>query len=160
MWIFFGTKDNAELVPGGRREQRTCPKCGEHAMFYERRVISSMELYLIPIFDYRTRLVMACGACGSLFATDEPAPGYQPQSDTDKITSAAERTAESIASAAKEGFARMSDAVKTHLGSSHSERPPEPEPPLVDTDDPLADDERALEAKFRELEKRMRVPDK
>ena len=40
-------------------------------MFYERRAMTKLQLYFIDILDYGKRRVMACGACGELYATDE-----------------------------------------------------------------------------------------
>ncbi len=159
MWIFLGTKDTAERVPNGRRVERHCPQCGETAMFYERRVTSSVELYWIKIVDYRTRHVMACGACGALFAADDGVP-TEPTTTPERIAVAAEKAGSAVAAGAKSAFARVQEAVKSQFGehdgnSAHRDEARREEPRA--TSDPLADDEAALEAKFKDLEKKYRV---
>lgn len=71
VWIVIGNRTKTERVPGGARVDRDCPACGEHATFYERRAVRTFRLYFLDVFDYDTQRVMACGACGTLFATDE-----------------------------------------------------------------------------------------
>ena len=105
MWLVIGTREKTERVPNGRQVERHCSECGEVAMFYERRAVSTLQLYFLNVVDYRSRIVMACGACGAL------------RSD------------------------------------SEERRPAEPQA----TDDPLADEDAALEARFKELEKRTRI---
>ena len=93
MWIVLGTKEKSERVPNGRRFESQCQACGEVAMFYERRVNSTLQLYFLDIVDYGSRLVMACGACGTLYATGDAA-----QAQPDMISKAT-KTAGQIGSA-------------------------------------------------------------
>ena len=99
MWIVLGTKEKSERVPNGRRFESQCQACGEVAMFYERRVNSTLQLYFLDIVDYGSRLVMACGACGTLYATGDAA-----QAQPDMISKAT-KTAGQIGSAIATGAA-------------------------------------------------------
>jgi hypothetical protein len=71
MWIILGNKVRSERVPNGRKAEHHCGACGETAVFYERQVTESFQLYFINVFNYQTQRAMACGACGALYATDE-----------------------------------------------------------------------------------------
>lgn len=157
MWLVIGTGEKTERVPNGRQVERHCSQCGEVAMFYERRAISTLRLYFVEVLDYRTRIVMACGACGTLYATDDvnaPEP-----TALESFTEAAGQVGSRIASGANRAVDRITSAAREALRSepearrSEEPRPAEPRPPDA-TDDPLADDEAALEARFKELEKR------
>lgn len=151
MWVVFGTKVTTERVPNGRRVERHCDKCGELAMFYERRAMTKLQLYFIDILDYGKRRVMACGACGELYATDELGDATSSDSQAPEWVSDAKATVGKLADAAKVGLGRIREAAARELGSSsRDEAPPA-------TDDPLADDDAALEAKFRVLEKKYRI---
>jgi photosystem II stability/assembly factor-like uncharacterized protein len=155
MWIVLGTKEKSERVPNGRRFESQCQACGEVAMFYERRTSSTLQLYFLDVVDYGSRLVMACGACGTLYATGD-ATNAQP----DMIAKAKKTAGElgsAIASGATRAAGRVSDAARDLLGSgsgSTSSKPAEREEELAD---PLLEDDEALEAKFRALEKRVRI---
>lgn len=100
---------------------------------------------------------MACGACGALYATDEVA------TDTDAVkgegidafVATAERVGGAIASGATKALSRVQAAAREALsGAEHV--PARSAPP---TDDPLAEDDEALEARFRELERKIRIAD-
>jgi hypothetical protein len=150
MWLVLGTKEHTERVPNGRQVERLCSECHETAMFYERRATSTIQLYFIDVVDYRSRTVMACGACGALYATDD-AEARQ-ATPLEKFTGAAEHVGSSIASGAARAFEKVSDAAR---GALHSDTPEarRPAPTRTTTDDPLADEDAALEARFEELEK-------
>ena len=113
-------------------------------MFYERRATSTFQLYFLDIYEYKSRIVMACGACGTLFATDErtgEAAGFS------SLLSSAERAGATIATTAERAYDRL-------VGKSSVDHP---SPPRETTDDPLADDDAALEARFQELERKVRI---
>ena len=122
-------------------------------MFYERRAVSSVQLYFLDVADYRSRLVMACGACGALFGTDDKA-GHEVTA-LESFTGAASELGTSLVSGARRAFQRVSESAHAALEPRPEPRTPAPEPKA--TDDPLADDDAALEARFAELEKRARV---
>jgi ABC-type nitrate/sulfonate/bicarbonate transport system substrate-binding protein len=153
MWLVLGTKEHTERVPNGRQVERLCSECHETAMFYERRATSTIQLYFIDVVDYRSRTVMACGACGALYATDD-VETRQPTA-LEKLTGAAEQVGSTIASGAARAFEKVSDAARGALqpDAPEARRPARPSA----TDDPLADEDAALEARFEELEKRARV---
>lgn len=147
MWIVFGNKEKTERVSGGAVVQRHCDQCGETAMFYERKATSVFQVYFIDVVDYGSRTVMACGACGALYATDEVnKPSLSP----------VESTLDSIKTAAKAAQARISSEAAKLM-----DRPPPAAnpaaPPAEDFDDPLAEDDRATEARFQELERKYRI---
>lgn len=147
MWIVFGNKEKTERVPGGAAVQRHCDQCGETAMFYERKATSVFQIYFIDVVDYGARTVMACGACGALYATDEVSkPSLSP----------VESTLGSIKTAAKAAQARISSEAAKLMDRP----PPAPTtaaPAADDFDDPLAEDDRATEARFQELERKYRI---
>lgn len=158
MWILIGTKEKTERVPDGRRFESRCGACGEVAMFYERRMTSTLQLYFLDIVDYGSRLVMACGACGALYATGD-AEHAKPDMIS-KATKTASDVGSAIASGAGRAVDRISGAARDLLGSgSSSSRPTAPSRRDDDAmhDDPLREDDEALEAQFRELEKRVRI---
>ena len=70
-------------------------------MFYERRAVSTVQLYFLDVADYRSRLVMACGACGALFGTDDKAG--QEAIALDSFAGAAGQIGSSIAAGAPAG---------------------------------------------------------
>lgn len=157
MWIVLGTKEKSERVPNGRRFESQCQACGEVAMFYERRVNSTLQLYFLDIVDYGSRLVMACGACGTLYATGDAA---QAQPDMiSKATKTAGEIGSAIATGAGRAVEKVGGAAKNLLGSVASK--PIPSSPRREEeslhDDPLKEDDEALEARFKELEKRVRI---
>lgn len=156
MWLVLGTKEHTERIPNGRQVERLCSECHETAMFYERRATSTIQLYFIDVVDYRSRTVMACGACGALYAADDaPNAAARQPTPLEKFTGAAEQVGSSIASGAARAFEKVSNAARGALQSDGPEarRPAPPEA----TDDPLADEDAALEARFQDLEKRARV---
>src|SRR5437870_2306687 len=120
MWIVWGNSTKSERVQGGPKIERHCTACNETAMFYERSVTRTVQLYFINVYDYKTQRVMACGASGALYSTDElgaplenPAEaGVEPGKVIDSLVNAAQRAGQAIehgASAALEeigsGFA-------------------------------------------------------
>lgn len=120
-------------------------------MFYERRATSTLQLYFLDVADYGSRLVMACGACGTLYATGDAA---QAKPDMiSKATKAAGELGSRIATGATRAVDRVSGGVRELLASGNG--PPRGEPESFD--DPLREDEEALEARFRELENRVRI---
>ncbi len=105
VWVVIGRRTKTERVPGGLAVERDCPSCGEHATFYERRAVRTLRLYFLDVFDYDRQRVMACGACGTLYATEEHGP---PSSeDAAGWKDALERAGESVGGAAK----RATDAL-------------------------------------------------
>jgi hypothetical protein len=156
MWLLIGTKDKTERVPGGKQVERRCSHCGEVAMFYERHLVSTFQLYFLDVVDYASRTVMACGACGTLYATDEV--GAREPTAFEKLTGAAEQVGSTIASGATRAMDRVTEVARGALYSeptASAPKPPSPEPEA--TDDPLADEDAALEARFKDLEKRARI---
>ena len=71
VWVIIGHRTRTERVEGGLAVERECASCGEIATFYERRAVRTFRLYFLDVFDYDKQRVMACGACGALYATDE-----------------------------------------------------------------------------------------
>ena len=149
MWILFGNKATTERVPNGRRVERHCDSCGETAMFYERVASTKLSLYFIELLEYGKRRVMACGACGELYATDELGEPSAPE----KALNAAEKAGAQIGAAAKDAFGKLKSGIDQFRSEQLPPTPREPEP----TGDPLLDEENELEAKFKDLEKRYRV---
>src|SRR5690349_8140268 len=89
-------------------------------MFYERRVARSFTLYFIPVFDVESERVLACGACGALFRTDEHgmADALTRSAWSDALTTAGEgarnalgQAAEALAPAAANATRLAGDAV-------------------------------------------------
>lgn len=152
MWILFGNKMTTERVPNGKRVERHCDSCGERAMFYERTASTKLSLYFIELLEYGKRRVMACGACGELYATDElgaPAEVSTPE----KVMGAAEKAGAQIGAAAKDAFGKLKSGLAEFRSEHIPPSPREPEP----TNDPLADEEDEMERKFRDLETKYRV---
>lgn len=150
MWLVLGTKEKTERVPNGRQVERHCSECHETAMFYERRAISTLQLYFLDVVDYRTRTVMACGACGALYATDDVEAREPTALET--FTGAAGQVGSAIASGAQRAIDRVSGVAR---GALQPEAPDaERRAPQAATDDPLADEDAALEERFKELERR------
>lgn len=101
VWIVIGQGTKTELVEGGLRVERECASCGEIATFRERKAVKSFRLYMIDVFDFEEQRVMACGACGALFATDELG---RPSADTASgwrgaLSSAAAQVGEAVGKA-------------------------------------------------------------
>jgi len=143
MWFVIGTKQKTERVPNGRQVERRCSSCGEVAMFYERRAVSTFQLYFLDVVDYRSRIVMACGACGTLYGTDDL--GAREPTPLQTFTGAAEQVGSALASGATRALDRLRSAVSEPANTRTTEREA--------TDDPLADEDAALEARFKELER-------
>lgn len=153
MWIVLGTKEKSERVPNGRRFESQCQACGEVAMFYERRATSTLQLYFLDVVDYGTRLVMACGACGTLYATGDAAKAEP------NMIAKATKTASNVGSAIAAGATRAVDRLAGAARGLMSDERAAPARRDVESmhDDPLRDDDDALEARFKELEKRVRI---
>lgn len=151
MWIVLGTKEKTERVPSGRQFQSQCQACGEVAMFYERRATSTLQLYFLDIVDYGTRLVMACGACGTLYATGDAA-----KAEPDMIAKAT-KTASNVGSAIAAGATRAVDRISGAARDLLSSGTPKPRVEDAAHDDPLRAEDEDLEARFRDLEKRVRI---
>lgn len=105
VWIVIGHRTKTERVPDGLSVERECASCGELAMFYERRAVKTFRLYMLDVFDYDEQRVMSCGACGTLYATDEHGrPSAQSASDwREAVSSAAEQ--------AKQAMGKAGDAI-------------------------------------------------
>lgn len=71
MFIIFGDKARTEPVEGGIQQYRTCPKCGQHALFIERVVSKQFRLYFVDMFTHGSHHVLECTACRTAFVTDE-----------------------------------------------------------------------------------------
>lgn len=97
VWIVIGNRTKTERVPDGLSVERRCPACSEVSTFYERRAIRTFRLYFLDVFDYDEQRVMACGACGTLYATDEHG---RPSAETaEGWRQALERAGESVTGA-------------------------------------------------------------
>jgi hypothetical protein len=155
MWIVLGTKEKSERVPNGKRFESQCQACGEVAMFYERRMTSTLQLYFLDIVDYGSRLVMACGACGTLYATGDAA--HAEPSMIAKATKTAGQVGSAIATGATRAVDRVSGAARELLSPGTSKPNDVSNAEEVMSDDPLREDDDALEARFRDLEKRVRI---
>jgi len=124
VWVVIGRRTKTERVPGGIVVERDCPACGAHASFYERRAVSSFRLYFLDVFDYDTQRVMACGACGTLFATDEHGAPSRENAEgwrraLDKVSDAAKRASERLGPAfesASENARGAFDGAGENLG--------------------------------------------
>jgi hypothetical protein len=172
MWIILGNKVQTQRVPGGRKVERQCSTCGEIAMFYEREVSKSFRLYFVNLFNYETQRVMACGACGEHYATDEL--GRPLESDTP----AEERQKGTVVGAVKDVLRRAGNAIQDATGVKADPDVAEPEEPAAtakktimpeakrlaassdtpsddDFVDPLSEDDDDLNARFAALEKKM-----
>ena len=161
MWIVFGTQTKTERVPNGLRVRRECERCTEEADFFERRVVSTFNLYFLPVFDYRRERVMACGACGALFRTDEhgepdlvTSRGWEKAllDAGERAHSALEGAFQSVAPSGFGAMRRAASAVESFVRGA-----PEPEPERFERDEPEIEDpeKAALLRRFAELEKKM-----
>lgn len=108
MWIIFGTKAKTELVPGGAREEGVCQSCGEEVIFYERRLKKTFDLYFIDLLDYEAHRVMACGACGTLYRTDEAPSGV-------KLASGLQQAVDGVGSTVSRALRRAAGAIEPVL---------------------------------------------
>ncbi len=173
MWVILGNKVQTTRVPDGRKVERHCTACGETAMFYEREVSKSFRLYFIDLFNYQTQRVMACGACGAHYATDElgrPMAGEVSDDDRQKGT---------VLGTVKDALRRAGNALQDATGvkadpdvASAGEEPERPAKKTImpeskrlaassetpdddDFVDPLASDDDDLNARFAALEKKL-----
>jgi hypothetical protein len=121
MWVILGNKVETQRVPNGRRVERACAACGETAMFYEREVSKSFRLYFVSLFNYETQRVMACGACGAHYATDEL--GRPMVSDTPPE----ERQKGTIFGGVKDALRRAGNALQDATGVKRDEGAPDEE---------------------------------
>lgn len=173
MWIILGNKAQTRRVPDGRKLERHCTSCGETAMFYEREVSTSFRLYFVSLFNYETQRVMACGACGAHFATDEL--GRPMVSDTPEDQRQKGTVLGSVKEALRRAGNRLQDATGTRVDGDVAardqpvERPPrssiQPAAERVSPAgghgngdefiDPLADEDDDLKARFAALERRL-----
>ncbi|MCA9534516.1 MAG: hypothetical protein KC593_12585 [Myxococcales bacterium] len=71
VWVVLGLKRATERVPGGAQLQRRCESCHEDTTFYEKELKSTFRVYFLDVFDFNRDRVMACGACGAAYVTDE-----------------------------------------------------------------------------------------
>ena len=71
VWVIIGHRVKTERVQDGLAIEQECTSCGEVATFHERRAVRTFRLYFLDVFDYDKQRVMACGACGALYATDD-----------------------------------------------------------------------------------------
>ncbi len=109
MWVIFGTNAKTELVRGGAREEGECQSCGERVVFYERRVVKTFDLYFVDLFEYGARRVMACDACGTLYAVDGVPEGRA------KVASSLERAVDGAGAGIERALRRAADAVEPML---------------------------------------------
>lgn len=126
MWLVLGTKEKTERVPNGKQVEHRCSACGEIAMFYERRATSTFQLYFIDVVDFKSRIVMACGACGMLYATDD-GTGREPDA-LEKVTGVAEQVGARIASGATRAADRLTSAARSAFRTEPTPSPSEVEP--------------------------------
>lgn len=184
VWIVLGRRTKTERVPDGVTVERRCPACGETATFYERRAKRTFTLYFLEVFDYDEQRVMACGACGTLYATDEhgrpsaeTAAGWQSavEEAAGAVTTAAKNAGRALApwlEQAKEnvaGLARDASEAVGPLARKASEelgevtrratdrgreRPREEERPEAEWEREPDPEKRALLRRFAELEEK------
>jgi len=141
VWVIIGHRARSERVPDGLSVERECTSCGEVATFYEREAVKSFRLYFVDVFDYDRQRVMACGACGTLYATDElgrpsaaTAGGWRDalSSAASQVSSAARKAGQAIAPTleqagenarelfdeAREGIAPMARRASEEVGDA------------------------------------------
>ncbi len=186
VWVIIGHRTRTERVEDGLAVERECASCGELATFYERRAIRTFRLYFLDVFDYDKQRVMACGACGALYATDdhgapssETAQGWQSAlsdaagSLTDAATKAGaaiapmlqqagERTRDMLEDA-RDGFAPLARKATEEIGDAFRKLRIEGDEVRDLDDEDLPESERekdpekaAVLRRFEELEKRMK----
>ena len=90
-WVVLGLKRATERVEGGAQLVRRCDGCHEETTFYEKEIKSTFRLYFIDVFDFNRDRVMACGACGAAFVTDELASKPRPQAPAESFGEQLER---------------------------------------------------------------------
>lgn len=164
MWIIVGTRAKTQRIPGGLKLERHCSQCGETTMFYEKEVTDTFRLYFIDVFDVSKQRVMACGACGAHYATDEL--GGRARVQGESIGGRIERGVTSAGSRVASFIGEAADSFEAGVGSllGHGPSPRDGESRRASSrgnehahhDDPLDDDALVdeTEAKFRELERK------
>ncbi len=161
MWVIFGQREKSERVPNGKVVERRCDACGEVAMFYERHVTRSVQLYFFDVFHYGAHRAMACGACGALYATDELGAGdatatEQGESVAQTLGSAMRRAGDALRESASQWLGRGEGGLQRSDRRAREERPtqgvsgPEAEEPQYDPDAELNQRFEDLERKARE----------
>jgi len=179
VWIIIGHRTKTERVPDGLVVERRCTSCGERAKFYERKAVRTFRLYLLDVFDYDSQRVMACGACGAHYATDEhgepsreSASGWQNAlaSAAGQVKDAAQKAGDALAPAweqasdnardllddARDGLAPLARKASAEVGDAFRRLRVEDEPELPESareKDPLKAD---VLRRFEELERRMK----
>jgi hypothetical protein len=164
MWIIWGTKVNARRIPGGLKVERTCGHCGETATFYEREVTSTFRLYFIDVLDYGHERVMACGSCGTCYATDElgVAGTTSRESREERESQSLEARAERVMGSVGGYVDRAAEAVESTVAGLFAERGASGQRAAtgarISTEDEEVDPlEDPLEARFKELERKVRI---
>lgn len=115
-WVVLGLKRATELVPGGAQLTRRCDSCHQETTFYEKEIKSTFRLYFIDVFDFNRDRVMACGACGAAFVTDElAAKPRTPLPQSASFEKQLERGGEAVSRAAAE-LGESVGSVGTELG--------------------------------------------
>jgi hypothetical protein len=164
VWIIAGTSARSERVPGGAKLEHYCQSCRETTMFYEKQMTDTFRLYFIDVYDISKQRVMACGACGAHYLTDDQratdGAAQAPAVRQDSLGNRVERGVQSTGERVGGFFERTADSLEAGIGKllhGESSTPPasrhEPEPLH---DDPLDEDplDDPNEAKFRELERK------
>lgn len=187
MWVIIGHRTKTERVPDGLAVDRRCGSCGEETTFYERRAVRTFRVYFVDVFDYSSQRVMACGACGALFATDEhgrpseeTAEGWKHalSSAADSVGSAVSKAGDALgpmlerasenardvfeeaSPLAKRAGASISDALRRlrrELGDTGDDDDDEDLPESAREEDP---EKAAVLKRFEELEARMKEKEK
>lgn len=114
-WVVLGLKRATERVEGGAQLVRRCDGCHEETTFYEKEIKSTFRLYFIDVFDFNRDRVMACGACGAAFVTDELASKPRPLAPTESFEKQLGRGGEAVGRAAA-AFGESVGAVSTEVG--------------------------------------------
>jgi hypothetical protein len=154
VWVIIGTRAKSSRVPDGAKVERHCPNCAETTMFYEKEMTDTFRLYFIDIFDISRQRVMACGACGAHYATDEVATANRPREERliDRVDrglmSAGARLGSFVEGAAQSLESGLDELVRGKRPAPPAHTHEESEHEL---DDPLVD---PVEARFRELERK------
>jgi hypothetical protein len=129
VWVVIGNRTKTERVPDGARVERDCPACGEHATFHERRAVRTFRLYFLDVFDYDRQRVMACGACGTLFATDEHGAPSAPTAEGWRraLETAADRVGDAVSraqEAARPAWQQATDNARELVADASEELRP------------------------------------
>ncbi len=70
MFILFGTKSKAKLVPDGRRGERRCGECNKRTTWVECVVKDSFNIFFVDVLDSTARC-MRCTECGEDCAIED-----------------------------------------------------------------------------------------